>query len=186
MKRVPRFNPENYCHFVTMKAYNKRPLFSDEQIARLFLDVLYKKQSRLSFLLIGFVVMPDHVHLLIVPSKRNTISDVIRHIKGAFSRELGKRLREHRQTASTVAGGIHPPRTIFGTNVPRRFRGRNIIGQIWQDSFHDRLVRDPQELCAELQYLEFNPVRAELVDDPKSYEFSSANKKYETDLEKYL
>jgi putative transposase len=159
-----------------MKTYGKRAVFSYEQIARLFLDVLYEKQAKLSFLLIGFVVMPDHVHLLIVPHKRNTISDVIRHIKGAFSRELGKRLREHRQAASTVAGGIHPPDRA----------AVNPIKKIWQDSYHDRLVRDPREVCTKLQYMEFNPVKAGLVSDPKNYEFSSGNGKYGTDLENYL
>jgi len=169
-----------------MKTFNKRPLFLDEQIARLFLEVLYKKRSRLSFLLIGFVVMPDHIHLLIVPDKKNTISDVVRHIKGAFAREAGKKLRENARTTPTVGGGIHPPRTKLGIDTPGRFRGKNPISKIWQDSFHDRLVRDPQELCAKLQYLEFNPIRAGLVNDPKKYEFSSANGKYGTDLENYL
>lgn len=186
MKKVPRFNPENYCHYVTIRTSQGRRPFANGEMARLFISILYKKRARLSFLLIGFVAMPDHIHLLIVPDKRNTISDVVRHVKGAFSRELSRRLRENRQASPAVAGGIHPPRTKLGIDTPGRFRSKNPISKIWQDSFHDRLVRDPEELCAKLQYMEFNPIRAGLVNDPKKYEFSSANGKYGTDLENYL
>ena len=55
--------------------------------AKRFIDVLYRARRQYDFLLLAFAVMPDHVHAILLPSPQNTISDVVRFIKGPFARE---------------------------------------------------------------------------------------------------
>ena len=86
MGKVTRFNIENYCHFVTSKTYRNTKIFSDGKTADFLIQTIYEVMEKLRFKLIGFVVMPDHIHLMLVSDKRNSISDVMRHIKGRFSR----------------------------------------------------------------------------------------------------
>ncbi|MCK4224915.1 MAG: transposase [candidate division Zixibacteria bacterium] len=90
MGKVTRFNLENYCHLVTSKTYRSARIFSNENATELFIQTIFETKEKLNFLLIAFVVMPDHIHLMIVPDKRNTISDVMRHIKGRFSRTYNR------------------------------------------------------------------------------------------------
>jgi REP element-mobilizing transposase RayT len=65
-------------------------IFSDYLNAVSLLNVLYECREKLKFLLLAFVIMPEHFHGLIIPSKRDTISDVVRHIKGKFARRYNQ------------------------------------------------------------------------------------------------
>ena len=50
------------------------------------LDTLYELRTELRFALLAFVIMPDHMHLLVVPSESADISRVMQAIKGRFAR----------------------------------------------------------------------------------------------------
>jgi putative transposase len=79
---------QNQAYFVTARTANGMPLFRDGAVAELFLHELQRCQERLGFLLLSFVVMPDHVHLLLVPGSSADLSRVMQHIKGGFARLL--------------------------------------------------------------------------------------------------
>jgi len=81
-----RFDSEGQPYFVTAVTFDRRPIFRSAPVAELFIEVLYKTRAKYGFLLLGFVVMPDHVHVLVLPHRRNRISDVARFIKGTFAR----------------------------------------------------------------------------------------------------
>jgi REP-associated tyrosine transposase len=50
----------------------------------------------------------------------------------------------------------------------------------WQDESYDRLVRDAAEFERIRHYIEYNPVRAGLVELPEEYPWSSARRRLET------
>lgn len=77
-------------YFITAITWERRPLFRSERLAKLFLATLYdyRKQSR--YLLHAFVIMPEHVHLLITPSLGTTIERAVQCIKGGFSHRVTK------------------------------------------------------------------------------------------------
>jgi hypothetical protein len=51
----------------------------------------------------------------------------------------------------------------------------NRSGRLWQDGFYDHRCREDEDLNEPLQYIEYNPVRAGLVDRPELWPYSSAN-----------
>jgi REP element-mobilizing transposase RayT len=63
----------------------RRNIFQSDRMKNLFLDVLrhYRKQKK--YLLHAFVMMPDHVHLLITPADDLPLEKCIQLIKGNFS-----------------------------------------------------------------------------------------------------
>jgi putative transposase len=67
-----------------------RALLQSERNASLFIDVLRSYVAARKFQLHDFVVMPDHVHLLITVPGDMTIEKVIQFIKGGFSYRLKK------------------------------------------------------------------------------------------------
>lgn len=78
-------------YFVTSITYKRRRLFQVEASARMFLETLQHYRSLGRYRLHAFVVMPDHVHLLITP-QAITIERATQLIKGGFSHRIGSSL----------------------------------------------------------------------------------------------
>jgi putative transposase len=187
MGKVTRFNLENYCHFVTSKTYRNARIFSNENSSEFFIQTLLEVKEKLNFLLIAFVVMPDHIHLMLVPNKRNTISDVMRHIKGRFARKYNKLSRGINSPDYGIS--VHRTGNSSLPNKNQIHRAGNLSqpeANVWQESFYDHVIRNSKEFVERLNYIHYNPVKANLVDTPEDYKYSSATGKYETDLDGYV
>jgi putative transposase len=73
--------------FITFNVYAKRPLFRDPKACSFFLHTLRYYKPQLGFQLLGYVVMEDHIHLLIRTPLDTSVSAMIQKIKGAFGRK---------------------------------------------------------------------------------------------------
>ena len=76
--------------FVTTKTSMGRALLQSERNAMLLIDVLRSYVRAHKFQLHDFVVMPDHVHLLITVDGSMSIEKAVQFIKGCFSYRLTK------------------------------------------------------------------------------------------------
>jgi putative transposase len=76
--------------FVTTKTSMGRPLLQSERNATLFIDVLRSYVASRKFRLHDFVVMPNHVHMLITVGSDMTVEKAMQFIKGGFSYRLKK------------------------------------------------------------------------------------------------
>jgi putative transposase len=79
-------------YFVTFSTWQRRRLFVVESYVRLFLKTLYGYRRQGRFELHAFVLMPEHVHLLLTPAPGVTLERSIQFIKGAYSHALGVEL----------------------------------------------------------------------------------------------
>ena len=77
--------------FITTITYNRRRLFQLPRNASLFLETLQHYRAAGAYKLHAFVVMTDHVHLLLTPIDK-TISQTMNLIKGGFSHRLASKL----------------------------------------------------------------------------------------------
>jgi putative transposase len=78
--------------FATTKTHMGRRLFQSERNATLLIDVLRSCVAEKKFQLLDFVIMPDHLHLLITVRDQMTIEKAMQLIKGRFSYRLKKEL----------------------------------------------------------------------------------------------
>jgi putative transposase len=82
--------------FVTSLTWERRGFFGSERAARLFIDTLHGYRERGIFQLYEFVVMPDHIHLLLAPKPTIALERAMQFIKGGFShhcmKETGSRM----------------------------------------------------------------------------------------------
>ena len=69
-----------------------RPVFQSERNAELLIDVLRRCVRAGKFQLHDFVIMPDHVHVLLTVSSESTIERAMQSIKGGFSYRMKKEL----------------------------------------------------------------------------------------------
>jgi putative transposase len=86
---IPQRTATTGCFFLTTICYNRRRIFQIPRHAELFLKTL--EHYRHSYLLHAFVLMPDHVHLILTPRDK-TLSQIMNLIKGGFSHRLASRL----------------------------------------------------------------------------------------------
>jgi putative transposase len=82
------FSPPG-TYFLTFCTWHHRKLFPVEAYARLFLKTLFHYRREGHYLLHAFVLMPDHVHLLLTPAQAVTIERAVQLIKGGYSYALG-------------------------------------------------------------------------------------------------
>ena len=76
-------------YFVTFSTWQRRRLFVVDSYARLFLKTLYGYRRQGRFELHAFVLMPDHVHLLLTPAPDVTLERAVQLIKGGYSHAVG-------------------------------------------------------------------------------------------------
>jgi len=104
---MPRNLKRNYgrgdLHFVTFSCYRRLPLLRTIHARNLFVRALGAIRERYKFLLVGYVVMPDHVHLLISEPPKSTPSVMLKALKQRVSRDLRRKKTQSRQRAVTVA-----------------------------------------------------------------------------------
>ena len=70
-------------YFITASSSDKRLLLQSDRMACLLIDVLYHYREQNRYLLHEFVVMPNHLHLLITPSQ--SLERALQLVKGGFS-----------------------------------------------------------------------------------------------------
>ena len=57
----------NVFHYLTFVTFTRVPIFRSQQICQLFVDALRETKDEFPFKLIAWVIMPDHVHLILNP-----------------------------------------------------------------------------------------------------------------------
>lgn len=84
-------------YFITFSTWQRRRLFVVENYVRLFLQTFYRYRREGRFQVHAFVLMPEHVHLLITPANDVTLEHAVQLIKGGYSHALGSMLGRNRE-----------------------------------------------------------------------------------------
>jgi REP element-mobilizing transposase RayT len=121
-------------HFITFSCYRRRPLLGTAGARDQFVKILEEVRRRHEFRLVGYVVMPEHVRLLLSePAKKNP-SKILQVLKQKVARALlKKRRRPSSAQFSLPFEGRQTERGTFGRGaVGRTTRGRG--SRLWMDS----------------------------------------------------
>ncbi|MBD2388584.1 REP-associated tyrosine transposase [Cylindrospermum sp. FACHB-282] len=140
-RTLPHWELDGATYFITFNTWEKLEL-SPEAREIVFNSCLFFNKKR--YQIFVFVVMSDHVHLLIQPLLKSeneywSLSSILNSIKGYSSKQIPK-VMKHR-------------------------------GIVWQDERHDHIVRNEQEFQAYWEYIRQNPVKAALSSNPENYPF---------------
>ena len=106
MTKLNRCYGHGYLHYITTSCYQRRPLLELASRRDLFVEVLEQVRRRYHFVLVGYVVMPEHIHLLLSEPERGNPSKVMQAVKQGFARRILGRLRSRlplSRTASAMA-----------------------------------------------------------------------------------
>src|SRR6202049_5295176 len=89
---IPRYG-RGHLHFITFTCYRRLPLLRSVRARNTFVKLLGEVRDRYGFSLVGYVVMPEHIHLLISEPAKGTPSTVIQVLKQRVSRRLRRKKR---------------------------------------------------------------------------------------------
>ena len=157
-KRNPlkRCYGRNDLHFVTFSCYRRRRYLGTARARNRFVKILNEVRNRYKFALIGYVLMPEHVHLLISEPAKGNPSKVIQVLKQRVSRSL--RLPK--------PGPANQLRLLFARDLEES-------PAFWQRRFYDFNVWSERKIKEKLRYMHRNPVDRKLVEHPKDWPWSS-------------
>ncbi len=147
-----RLQESGQSHFVTFSCYRRQPFFNSPRVHDLFPICLERMRRRFHLRVYGYVVMPEHVHLLLSEPEHGGLADAIHFLKLSFT----KRLRSQVSAQKTGAN--------LGHDSSRSF---------WQKRYYDRNVRNHEEFINDLKYIHRDPVKRGLVARPEDWPWSS-------------
>ena len=150
-----RFYGQGDLHFITTSCYRRKPLLGTARARDVFLRCLEKIRRLYRFDVIGFVVMPEHVHLLLGEPERGNPSVVMQALKQAVASKL---LRPRKKRRSSQI-------ELWNDEVPG--------DHFWQRRFYDFNVFSDAKIREKLRYMHRNPVKRGLVDATELWRWSS-------------
>ena len=141
MPRQARIGLPAQIYHVTNRGNNRDWVFREGEDFRRYIDILARYKSKGEFLLYHWVLMNNHVHLLMsIPAS------------GSLARTMH---------------GINLAYTVWFNRKYKR------VGHLWQGRFKSFPVEEDRYLLECGRYIERNPVRAGLVENPGDYPWSS-------------
>jgi hypothetical protein len=106
--RLHRYYGAGYLHFSTTSCYQRRPRLGSRRNRDLFFQVLERVRRRYRFVVRGYVVMPEHIHLLLSEPERGHPSLVMQAVPesmAGFPLDAPPRILYHRENKSTLRSG---------------------------------------------------------------------------------
>jgi REP element-mobilizing transposase RayT len=87
-QNLRRYHESGQSHFVTFSCYHRRPKFATADAYDLFPVCLEEMRRRFRMRVYGYIVMPEHVHLLLSEPEESTLADAIHFLKLSFSKRV--------------------------------------------------------------------------------------------------
>ncbi len=87
--RLKRYQQTGDLHFLTFSCCQRRPLLRTSDHRDLFERVLENARIRYGFFVCGYVIMPEHVHLLVSEPKDRPLSSALNGLKLSVSKQIG-------------------------------------------------------------------------------------------------
>ncbi|MCG3150549.1 MAG: 8-amino-7-oxononanoate synthase [Verrucomicrobiae bacterium] len=170
--RKGRVSVPNECYFLTTCVEGRRPVLARAEAAKIVIDALRWLRDEGRIRLLGFVIMPDHVHVALALQSR-------------------QECRSHNSTTDANECGSDIPVATLAEVMKswKGFTSRQLQlscgmeGPVWQDGYYDHLLRDRRDFETRLDYMHENPCRGGLVQFPHEFRFSTAHPDYENEID---
>lgn len=148
MTKLEHFDSDGGARFVTFCCYRQLPFLSGDLAKQVFLRTLELVRNKHGFKLYAYVIMPEHVRLVLHPPEGMKLGLVVRELKSLSARRF------------------FLLRPVGGPNEKRVF---------WQRRCFDYNCRTPENTIQKINYCHNNPVKRGLVTDPGDWPWSSYN-----------
>ena len=163
-------NKTGLKHFVTFTVINWIDIFTKPIYFEILIDSLKFYQKSKGLVIYGYVIMTNHLHLIIANSiEIFPLIDIIRDYKKYTARQIFNELQNDNR--------------IYLEELLREFRNdkRNKKFQLWQRDNHPIFIESEKFFMQKLNYIHNNPVRKSYVDKQEDWLYSSAKNYFNDD-----
>jgi len=160
------YHIDGSIYYITSEIYNRIKLFTTASFVIAIIDSLNYYLYQYSIKIVGYVIMPDHIHFLLYLQVEQAITDFMRDFKRFTSGRITRQAKVEGKTDWII---------MFekaGENTERAEY------KVWQDSFWEQNIYSEEFLKQKLNYIHLNPVRAGIVNNAIDYPYSSARNYY--------
>lgn len=154
-----RQNVKGGCYFVTTSVAGFVKVFNDPQCSNIIVDSLKYCKQKFGFVLNAYVIMPDHLHMILTINTNSRISDIMRDFKKYTSVAIKRYLLDGNDDKIYFQLLKQVPKS-----TKRSFK-------LWQDRFDDVSLYSEKTFLTKMSYIIFNPVRAGLVTKPDEWPY---------------
>ena len=160
-KRRQRYNELGQPRELTFSCYRRYPFLERERTREWFREALEVARLKFGYQLWAYVLMPEHVHLLVYPGNApDRMSRFLQAVKEPVARNAIAYLKDN------------APDWLARLTVRE---GNRLRYRFWQPGGgYDRNVTNSTALRAMIDYIHTNPVRRGLVSEAEGWEWSSA------------
>ena len=158
MVRLKHYDHDGRARFVTFCTNRRIPVLTNDTFRSVVIQAIDNVRKKHFFRLLGYVIMPEHVHLLIVPAPETAVGLLIGQIKRLSAREIHSALK---RSGSDL---------IQRLMVIRRGKPKFAL---WQQRCYDHNCRTDEAVIEKLRYCHDNPVKRGLVRSPSDWRWSS-------------
>jgi putative transposase len=159
-KKIRHFDLPGDAHFLTFSCYKRLPMLSKDRTRKWFIESLELARRKHGFHLWAWVIMPEHVHLLIYPREQSAIASILSDVK----RPVGQRAIKY-----IIRHNSHYLERLTVRNKTRTYH------RFWQAGpGQDRNIYDPHTAHQVVEYIHANPWKRGLVERPSGWHWSSA------------
>jgi glycine C-acetyltransferase/8-amino-7-oxononanoate synthase len=163
--RLHRISLPDRGYFLTTATRNRIPIFANPKAAAIVIQTLRWLRDNGRIRLLGFVIMPDHVHVALALREGWSLDKVMQSFKRHTSRQIHQLLESAHLKENAMKGES-------GSS-----------GSLWQDGYHDHLIRDPEDFESRLASIHANPIRKGLASHIEDYPHSTAHPDYRNDID---
>ena len=158
----PIFNPD-YLYFITTKAARYAHIFKSESIIRIIMDSLHYLRTSGRMKLYVFVIMPNHIHLIVKLFQEYILSDMMRDFKRHTARQIIRQFMAKEESSKLDL--------LRDLNKDSRQEYK-----VWEDRYDARDVFSREFLEQKMEYIHHNPCQPywNLAQLPEDYPWSSA------------
>lgn len=164
-----RYRIEGSIYYITSVIHNRLNIFVAPSFVIPIIDSLNYYRYQYATKIIGYVIMPDHIHLLIFPQVEQAVTDFMRDFKRFTSGRITRQAKVENKKEwieKFEQAGAETERAEY---------------KVWQDSFWEQCIYTEGFLQQKLNYIHLNPVRAGIVKEPNEYPYSSHRNYYLND-----
>ena len=141
---LKRRHNSGQAHFLTFSCYHRLPLLANLHMEDTFLRALEQTRQRFEMHVFGYVVMPEHIHLLVSEPAAGLLPSFMQILKRKVSRPARRQV-------------------ISAAEMPH----------LWLERSFDHNVRNHQGFVTQLRYIHRNPVKRGLCATPQDWKWSS-------------
>ena len=163
-----RVRNQNHLYFITFRTVGWIDVFSRRRYRDILVESFKFCQANKGLLIYAYVIMTNHVHMVVSADEGFRLSDILRDMKKFTARQILESIKNE-------SGESRKEWLLHLFKYYGKFNPRNETYQFWHHDNHAVEIWSDKVIGTKINYIHDNPVRSGIVRNQEDYIYSSAS-----------